>query len=239
MCGRYTLRQPGAIAERFHLTQATLLAESAPAPRYNIAPSQRAMVVLRQGDDTRAEWMQWGLVPSWSASPKADYATINARVEGIATKAAYRAPLRTQRCIVPADGFYEWTARQGRKQPYFIHLADDRLFGFAGLYDRWRGEDDVDLATFTIITTAASDAVKPLHPRMAVMLHPDDEAAWLDPTLTDPARLLPLLHPYAGPDLELYAVAPLVNKPANDGPALVAPLDTAPPATGGAPHLFE
>jgi putative SOS response-associated peptidase YedK len=237
MCGRFALRRPEVIAEHFGLTQLPLFDGKAPLPRYNIAPGQRALVVLEDGAGRRAEWMTWGLVPSWSRQPRSDYSTINARAEGIATKATFRGPLRSQRCIVPADGFYEWQPVGKHKQPYFIHLDDDRIFGFAGLYDRSRDPDGGEMATFTIVTTEANEVIRSLHPRMAVMLRPDEEALWLDPHVTESARVLPLLHPYAGDDLATYPISSLVNAAGNEGPALIASLASDEPPDS-APRLF-
>jgi putative SOS response-associated peptidase YedK len=174
--------------------------------------------------------MQWGLVPSWSKEPKSAYSTINARVETVAEKATYRTPLRRQRCLVPATGYYEWQAAgpegaRAVKQPYYIQLADedpaDTLFAFAGLYDVWRGADGHELATYSILTTAADPLLVPIHARMPVMLPREAEAAWLDPHLTDPERVLALLRPPASEQIRLYPVSTAVNRPAYDSPELI------------------
>jgi putative SOS response-associated peptidase YedK len=226
MCGRY------AVAATVEQIVARFNANPAPegqewAPRYNVAPSQANPVVVRD-DDTRLAFMQWGLVPAWSKEPKTSYSTINARVETVADKATYRTPLRRQRCLVPATGYYEWQAPgdgQGVKQPYHIQPVGgdgaDALFAFAGLYDIWRGPNGQNLATYTILTTAADPLLAPIHARMPIILPRDAEAAWLDPRLTDPAAALALLTPAAADRWRVYPVSTAVNSPSYDNPELV------------------
>jgi putative SOS response-associated peptidase YedK len=233
MCGRYAL---GAtveeIAARFGVpaTQATLRLE----PRYNVAPGQANAVVTRNGG-AHLELMQWGLVPSWSKEPRTRYTTINARVETLESKPAYRKPLRSQRCLVPATGFYEWQVQAGAggreaKQPYHMQVQDGGLFAFAGLYDVWQGPDGEVLRSYTILTTAANPLLQAIHERMPVILPAEAEAVWLDPAISDPARLLPLLQPYPAERMRAYPVSGAVNSVAHDGAALIAPM----PAAGAA-----
>lgn len=224
MCGRYALSQVAELPARFGLGQLTLDL----APRYNIAPGQFAPVILQAGDERRAEVMRWGLVPAWSREAQPGYATFNARAEGIAAKPAFRGPIRRQRCLVPADGFYEWRKDDARKQPYYIHRTDGALFAFAGLYDRYRQPDGEILQTYTIITTTPNALIAPLHHRMAVVLPPADEDEWLDPAVTDPEQIARLLRPSAPDVLAAYPVGRLVNDGRREGPELIAPL-AAPP----------
>lgn len=220
MCGRYVLRQTDGLQERFGLSAPP---GKMPA-RYNVAPSERMPVIVQRGEDRVAEWMTWGLIPSWSKEPKASFSTFNARAEGIAEKPAFRTPLRRRRCLVPADGFYEWSKTGGRKQPYFIHRPDDQLFAFAGLYDIWQGQTGDAIASFTIVTTTPNDLISPLHDRMAVILSPDDESEWLDPGVTDAFQITRLLQPAPDDVLEVYPVGLKVNRAGTESPSLIAPI---------------
>lgn len=219
MCGRYTLVKTHEVAERFQVEQSSLDL----APRYNVAPGQELPVVTKHSPN-QLEIMRWGLVPSWAKDTKVGYSMINARAEGIQDKPAFRRPLRYHRCIVPASGFYEWQKVNTKtKIPYYFHRKDDKLFGFAGLYDIHTDENGNKLLTYTIITTNANEVVEPVHDRMPVMLLPEDEATWLDPELHDPEPLLALLKPYPTELMEAYTVSSQVNKPQNDSPALLEP----------------
>lgn len=223
MCGRYVLTGVAEIAERYQIAQLTFDL----APRYNIAPGQENPVVVVDEGARQLELMKWGLVPSWSKTAKMEYPTFNARAEGIDTKSTFRGPLRQRRCLVPATGFYEWSGKGAKKQPYFIHLKEDALFSFAGLYDRCALPDGEVLHTYTIITTTPNAAVAPLHDRMAVILRPEDEEEWLDPTVTDAHQVMRLLAPYPAEALALYPVTSRVNSVHNEGPDLLAPLQVA------------
>jgi len=230
MCGRYTLEAGAAeFAARFGLPLEQLPGWS--GPRYNIAPSQPNPVIRNDGG-LRVELMEWGLVPAWSKEPRTRYSTINARLETVAAKPAYRGPLHRQRCLVPATGYYEWQTAPGlggaaAKTPYYVHLQQGdsarALFAFAGLYEVWRGPDGAERTTYTILTTQAAAALAPLHPRMPVILPRAAEAAWLDAGLADPVGFLTGLAPAADGTLVAYAVSPAVNSVAHDGPALIAP----------------
>jgi putative SOS response-associated peptidase YedK len=220
MCGRYTLRQVSELQGRFLIDEM----DNEITPRYNAAPSQMLPIIVREDSINRLQWMKWGLVPSWAKEPNPSYATINARAENLVQRPAFRKPLQNQRCIVPADGFYEWVAEGKKKQPYFIHMRDDSLFGMAGLYDRYIQPDGEILWSFTIITTSANSIVGALHSRMDVILDPANEDFWLDPNITDPKLLQPLFQPYTDEVMETYPVRTLVNSPANDRPELLTPL---------------
>ena len=231
MCGRYALgATPAEVAARFGITT-TGLAEAGAGPQYNVAPGTGHPVIVGDGTPHLVE-MRWGLVPAWAPDPSTRYTMINARSETVAEKPAYRGPLRHGRCLVPATGFYEWQVAAGAgsraaKQAYHIQVAEGGvpggLFAFAGLYDRWRGPDGEELLTYTILTTEANRVLQPIHARMPVILPRAAEATWLDPDLSDPAVLLPLLRPYPAEAMVAYPVSAAVNSVAHDGPNLIAP----------------
>lgn len=218
MCGRYSLVPTENIATRFDIQdlQLPLL------PRYNVAPSQSMPVVVRNSPNHVVE-MQWGLIPSWSKEPRVTFSTINARTETISTSPVFRGPFKSRRCLVPASGFYEWQQTGQGKQPYCIRLKGGELFAFAGLYDIWQDDEGQELYSYTIITTTPNALVAPIHNRMPVILHRQDEDAWLDKD-TDPARLRSFLVPYHADKMETFAVSRAVNNPANEGSELMQPL---------------
>jgi putative SOS response-associated peptidase YedK len=222
VCGRYVLASPGAvIAEYFRLAEVPDY-----APRYNIAPTQMALVVRETPDGAReAAWLRWGLVPSWAKDPAIGSRMINARTEGLADKPAYRAAFRRRRCLVPADGFYEWRPVAGsrRKQPYLVRLASGAPLALAGLWERWRSTAGDAIETFTIVTTAADGALKALHDRMPVAIAPADQDEWL--ASPNPSALLASR---ADEPLEIVPVGTRVNDVANDDPTLIAPLADEP-----------
>ncbi len=218
MCGRYTLVEVNGLQRRFALEEAL---PDAPA-RYNVAPTQTLPVVVRHSPN-HLEWMRWGLVPFWAKDPTIGSRMINARAETVAEKPAFRNAFRSRRCLVPASGFYEWKREANGKTPYYIHLPNAPLFAFAGLHETWRDAQGTAMQTYTIITTAANDLMAPLHDRMPVILHEEDEDLWLDPDATEPERLLPLLRPYPAKAMAAYPVAPIVNSPRNDAATLLEP----------------
>ena len=168
--------------------------------------------------------MHWGLIPSWAKDPAIGNRMINARAETLGVKPAFRVALRKRRCLVVADGFYEWQQRARGKQPIYIMLKSREPFGFAGLWDTWTSPEGEAIRTCTIITTDPNDLLKPIHDRMPVILTRDAEGVWLDPTIQEPARLLPLLKPYPPEEMEVYPVSTWVNKPAHDSPACIEAL---------------
>ena len=199
------------------------------APRYNIAPTQPVATVIRAPDaeHNRLLLMRWGLVPRWAKDRRIGARLINARAETVHQKPSFREALRRRRCLVVADGFYEWQkSASGARQPYFITLKERRPFGFAGLWERWRdpagGEE---LTTCTLITTAANALVASIHERMPVILPREAYAAWLNPTLTDLRAVRALLRSLPAEQLCAWPVSRRVNSPANDDPALLNAVD--------------
>jgi putative SOS response-associated peptidase YedK len=225
VCGRYMLATtPQALAQRFHL-------DSPPpaAPRaYNVAP-QALMPVILGRRPSQLEPMQWGLVPAWAKERTTLDKNINARSETVAERPAYRAAFRYRRCLVPAGGFYAWRRTPHGQQPYFIHVPDEPLFAFAGLWESWHGPDGDELRTYTILTTTPNALVASIHDRMPVILPREVEDRWLDPTETRTADLLPLLQPYPTGAMAAYPVSHAVNDPRSVGPALIVPAAGAPP----------
>lgn len=231
MCGRFTLRAPASvIAEQFALFQAPPF-----AARFNIAPSQPAPVIRVRPKESASPgtaaggrelvWLRWGLVPPWAKDPAVGARLINARAETAAEKPAFRTALRQRRCLIAADGFYEWQRLGRAKQPYFVHLRDDRPFALAGLWEAWEGPDHSILETCTLLTTGPNELMRPIHDRMPVILPPSAYSCWLDPTIHDPGQLQPLLVPYPGEQTEAYRVGATVNSPAHDTPRCIEPID--------------
>ena len=191
-------------------------------PRYNIAPTQQVLAIRQRGEVREAVELQWGLIPSWADDPKIGNRLINARADTVATKPAFRQAFKRRRCLILADGFYEWQKVGKAKQPYLIHRPDDQPFAFAGLWERWKGNDLV-IESCTIITTEANDTLQPLHDRMPVILDEQDHDRWLDSDADAEALLRP------APDelLETYPVSTQVNKPAQAGPELIERISLA------------
>ena len=230
MCGRYVqVASPDLLADHFAVDE--VMAESQPA-NYNVAPRGSVYAVVQREPQLRTlETMRWGLVPSWAESPKIGNRLVNARAETVADKPAYRRALRNRRCILPADGFYEWKgkprlgAAKAARQPMFIHRRDGEPLAFAGLWEVWRDSEDQDgawLRSCVILTTRANDVLAPIHDRMPVVLAEADWATWLDPVAHDVAALEPLLVPAPSEWFEAYPVSTRVNKVANNSADLVA-----------------
>jgi len=230
MCGRYTLCLcADEIEDRFSATF-----EEPFSPRYNAAPGQQLPVITNDAPET-IQRLEWGLVPSWADDDRGGM--INARAETVADKPSFRAAYERRRCLVPADGFYEWVETNEGKQPYRVAFEDDRPFAMAGLWERWEPEttqtgldafgggvegasDDGPLETFTILTTEPNDLIADLHHRMAVILEPGDERQWL--TATDPQELF---EPYPAEAMRAYPVSTAVNDAGTDEPSLIDPLE--------------
>jgi putative SOS response-associated peptidase YedK len=222
MCGRFTLRTPsGVLVEQFGLSEAPTF-----KPRFNVAPSQAVAAVRgpAQAGGREFAWLRWGLVPRWANEASIGNRLINARSETAATKPAFKNAFRHRRCLILADGFYEWRHVEGKRLPYFFGLRDGRPFAFAGLWEHWQGAGE-PIESCTVLTTAANDLVHPLHDRMPVILDPRDYATWLDPAVSEPERLVPLLRPYPADLMARWPVATHVNRPENDAPSCVEPVE--------------
>ncbi|GAB4457470.1 MAG: SOS response-associated peptidase [Anaerolineales bacterium] len=222
MCGRFTLTvDPAQFQDAFP----GFLFPAKFAPRYNIAPSQPVLAIPND-ERNAADFFIWGLIPMWAKDPSIGARLINARSETLAEKPSFRGSFKHKRCLILADGFYEWKTAAGKKTktPYYIHLTDRRPFAFAGLWDSWESPDGSSLKTCTIITTQPNELLASLHDRMPVILHPRDYAKWLDPSPQTPKSLLPLLKPYPADAMTAYPVSTLVNKPGNDSPELIVPV---------------
>jgi putative SOS response-associated peptidase YedK len=232
MCGRYTLSIPAEILAETFGVDAEHTRERAEA-RYNICPTQEAVVVRRAEDGHRElTALRWGLVPFWAEDPVIGNRMINARAETVADKPAFRTSFKKRRCLVLADGYYEWKKEPGGKQPYWIHRPDGGLLALAGLWSRWEGPAG-PLETFAILTTEAHPAIAHVHDRMPVILAPEHWDLWLDPAVEDRARLRPLLTHVGGDGLALRPVSRAVNSPANDSPRLLEPFEKRDPGEKG------
>jgi putative SOS response-associated peptidase YedK len=227
MCGRSTLHDaPTNILERFSLPPVLPGFE----PHFNIAPTQQQWTISRRTDGSPvARQMRWGLIPSWATDPSIGNRMINARAESLAERAAFSTPLQTQRCVILADGYYEWRVEGKSKIPMYFRLADRRAFGLAGLWDRWE-KGDAPIETCTVITTSAGRRSLPVHPRSPVLLVDDALTAWLDNTATQ-RELLSMLSSYDADDLEMYEVSREINNTANDSPDCILPLSIEEEAT--------
>lgn len=201
-------------------------------PSFNIAPTDNVAVVLNNGVKQLVA-MRWGLVPFWATDPKIASKHINARAETLTVKPAFRDAFKRRRCLVVADGFFEWQKQGATKIPLFIHLEPDRPFGFAGLYEIWAPPLGEKLVTCTIITTEPNELVRPIHDRMPVILPKDAEDFWLDSAVEDHTRLLDLLQPYQASDMAAFTVSKLVNSVKNNSPECIEPVSVM-----GQPPLF-
>ncbi|MEN6458006.1 MAG: SOS response-associated peptidase [Thermoguttaceae bacterium] len=227
MCGRFTLRTSArAVAQQFGL-----LGVEPFVARFNIAPAQWVPVVrpvLRPPSPETAVgrelvWLRWGLVPGWAKDPAIGNRLVNARAETASRLPAFREAMRRRRCLVVADGFYEWQRAGRKKQPYFIRLRDDRPLAFAALWEAWEGPDHVTLETCVLLTTDANGLLRPIHDRMPVILPEDAYAAWLDPAVEDPRQVEPLLTPYPSDQMAAHVVGSLVNDPSHESPRCIEP----------------
>ena len=221
MCGRFTLGATATdLAAQFNLATVPTW-----APRYNIAPTQEVLVVRQSSPQASREAClhRWGLIPPWAKDPSIGTRLINARAETVASKPAFRHAFRERRCLVLADGFYEWHREGTRKQPYHIRLRDGRPFAFAGLWEHWEGEEAA-IDSCTLLTTTPNEVMRPLHDRMPVILSPADYNQWLDCRGQDTEHLHAMLRPYPSDDLIAYPVSTRVNNPAHDAAECLIPL---------------
>ncbi|MFC5702231.1 SOS response-associated peptidase [Cohnella faecalis] len=220
MCGRYTVTVTLEELMALYLAEGTALPFN--LPRFNFAPTQLVPAIVNDGTRNRIGQLKWGLVPSWAEDEKVGIRMINARAESLDERPAFRTAYRRKRCLIPADGFYEWKTISGGKQPYRIKLRNGELFGMAGLYETWTSPDGRKVHTCTVITTTPNRLMEDIHHRMPVILRREDEALWLDRSIQDPSRLQPLLAPYPAEEMEAYPVSKRVGNVGNDDPDLVA-----------------
>ncbi|MFK7695306.1 SOS response-associated peptidase [Paenibacillus sp. HJGM_3] len=221
MCGRYTITVSlEELVVRFAMDRSSFPYYR---PKYNVAPGQLITAIIHDGERNRAGELKWGLVPAWANDSKIGFTMINARSESLAQKPAFRTPLERKRCLIPADSFYEWKAAEGgsAKQPMRVMLKNGALFAMAGLYDTWVTPEGSKLSTCTIITTDANELVGGIHPRMPVIVRPEDEAAWLDRSNRDTNGLLQLLKPYPAEQMRAYPVNAKVGNVKNDTPECI------------------
>jgi len=213
MCGRYSLTKPIKTIKEHFQAMTVFLDHS---PRYNIAPSQTAPVVIQGDQDLELHGMRWGLIPSWAKEAKIGHRMINARSETVDQKPSFRSSFKQRRCLIPTDGFFEWRVHENDKRPQYIHLNSDGLFAFAGLWSEWN-EGEKILQTFTILTTQANRQLKPIHERMPVILSEDTYLSWLD-RQSSPDLLKTLLLPYPEGLLTHHEISKKINSPKNDTP---------------------
>jgi putative SOS response-associated peptidase YedK len=224
MCGRFTATfEFSDMRVRWNLDRDLPLYK----PRFNIAPEQTSPtipVIVRHKGGNECRLMHWGLIPSWAKDPSIGNQMINARAESLTEKPAFKDLVRSRRCIIPADGFYEWRKEGKRKVPMWVHLKTKEPFAFAGLWDVWRKPDGKRVESFTIITTEPNELVRPVHNRMPVILRPEDEEQWLDVSRTSFAKAKSLLKPYPDELMDAHDVSPVVNSGKYDGPECVQPV---------------
>lgn len=192
-------------------------------PDYNITPGRNVLCVTRNGNNKLVS-MRWGLIPSWAKDEQIGYRTINARAETLAEKPSFLRPFQTQRCLVIADGFYEWQKIGAKKTPFAIKLKNEQPFGFAGLYDKWQSNEGEIITSCTIITTEPNSLLAPIHNRMPAILTAEARDIWLDKDVKDTRKLMPLLIPYDAIAMQAYEVSDLVNSVKNNSPNLIKPL---------------
>jgi len=222
VCGRYNLiTDAEALIDFFEIDQVLVEAKGL-RPRYNIAPGQSVPIIRNAGRGNELLLARWGLIPHWSREPGTKYSTINARAETVAEKPSYRDAFKRQRCLIPANGFYEWRRDGDKKTPHHIHAPDNGLLAFAGVWDHWDKQGE-GFDSCSIIVTTASRIMQPIHERMPVILNPAQYSTWLNPAHYNRAQLESMLVPYAE-SLEICRISRFVNSPANDGPECVEPV---------------
>jgi putative SOS response-associated peptidase YedK len=222
MCGRFALKTPPrSIQEHFHLPETVNL-----SPRYNIAPSQ-AIAVVRHLPEKRfpqQDMLRWGLIPHWAKDIKIGHKMINARAETLAQKPSFRAAFKKRRCLIAADGFYEWKHSGKAKQPIYVQMKNEAVFGIAGLWESWNSPEGNIVESCTIVTTSPNQLISEIHDRMPVILPPEQYETWLQDSPPEHS-LQQLLMPYPADAMEAYQVSSIVNSPKNDTPACILPID--------------
>lgn len=217
MCGRFALRTPvKSLAKQFQVREVPSI-----EARYNIAPTQNILAVQETPDGREMKYFKWGLIPSWEKDASMGARLINARSETVTAKPAFRELFKHRRCLIPSDGFYKWARSEGKKQPFFFQLKDGQPFGFAGLWDRWKGEDGKVVESCTILTSVANEVLAPVHDRMPVIIHPEDYELWLDEDVRKQELLKDLLQPYPADEMTSYPVSASINNPREQGARLI------------------
>jgi putative SOS response-associated peptidase YedK len=222
MCARFTLTVPSDLVEKlFQVARAPLL-----SPRYNVSPTQPVAVVRqdRETGERIMDLLRWGLIPFWAKDPEIGARMINARAETVAEKPAFRAAFRERRCLIPADGFYEWQKLGTQRQPVYVRMSDGSAFAFAGLWERWRSPDGEGIETCTLLTTQPNELLRPIHDRMPVILDPEKYSPWLDPESHRLDVLTPLLKPFPAEKMTCHPVSRYVNNPRNDDAECIRPV---------------
>ena len=222
MCGRFTQTMSSQKLSREFKVPAAEVPKVKPI--YNIAPSQPVLVLLMENHKQKFDFVNWGLIPSWAKDPAIGNRMINARCETLDQKPSFRGPLRHHRCLVVADGFYEWKREGSYRQPYYIRLKSGEPFGFAGLWSHWTAADGSEIRSCTIITAEASDFIRPIHFRMPVILPKKNREPWIHPAEQNVKELMRLLVSCPDRDLAAYPVSTRVNSPLNDSPECLKPL---------------
>lgn len=226
MCGRYSITSPLEAINALFQVDVQADVKTNLAPRYNVAPSQPVPVVRETEKGREFTFVLWGLIPSWAKDPAIANKLINARSETVAEKPSFRGAYKYRRCLLPADGFFEWTGKKGEpKQPWLIRVDQDGQFAFAGLWENWMDPNGSELETCTILTTAAAPSIAHIHHRMPVIVKPDDFESWLTAPAND---VRPLMRPYDGA-MTFHAVSKRVNSVANDDHDLLAPVTVEDP----------
>ena len=220
MCGRYWVnRMKKVIVNEFNVYEVATDVK----PDYNITPGRLVLCVMKNGHNKLVSF-RWGLIPSWAKDPQIGYKMVNARAETLIEKPSFFKPFQTQRCLVVADGFYEWRKEGREKIPLAIRLRNDKPFAFAGLYDRWQSPENELITSCTIITTTPNELLAPIHNPIPAILTPEARESWLDNTITNPLKLIPLLKPYNAQEMEAYEVSSQVNSVKNNNPDLIKPV---------------
>mgnify|MGYP001793779179 CR=1 FL=1 len=223
MCGRFTLvTEPERLKQVFDISD---IGNYQFEPQYNIAPTQMVAAVLYNSETEKRDFqlLRWGLIPSWAKDSKMGARMINARAETLTEKPSFRSAFKRKRCLVLADGFYEWEKLETKKQPYYFQLRDKQPFAFAGLWEEWHSPEDEKIASCTIITTNANELLQPIHNRMPVILEQPDYEQWLDPKLQKTELLQKLLQPYKDEKMTKTAVSIRVNNPKNNSSECIKP----------------
>lgn len=221
MCGRFArVSPPEVFSEMFHAR----LGKLEVGPRYNISPANDVLACRQLPAGRELTLLHWGLIPAWADDRKIGYRTVNARAETVAAKPSYRSAFKHRRCLIAADGFYEWKPDKVKKQPYYIRMKAGRPFALAGLWEHWEPQGDESIDSCTIIVTAANSLIGKIHDRMPVILSPNDYDQWLDPNERDTDKLMPLLKPFSESKMETFPVSLMIYDPKHQGAELVNPL---------------